>query len=146
MEHGLYRSHSNAVTRRSQWVRNIALIQGTRNACGILVKKRLRKRALGRVRRWQDNVGMDHRETGHEDEMLTDMAHDLVQWQDLLLTALNSSILPSESLIPTSIEITLYLTFRHTLLKMQLKSTCTVSPLTVSNKIFSPCRSPSPSI
>lgn len=32
-----------------------------------------------------------------------------------------------------------------TLLKRQLKSTCTVSPLVESNRMFSPCRSPSPS-
>jgi hypothetical protein len=105
----------------------------------------MEKRALGKVRRREDSVGMDHRETVYEDERWTDLACDHVQRQDLLLTAINRLVIPSEGLILKTKGTILYITLRHTLLKMQLKSTCTVSPLTVSNKIFSPCRSPSPS-
>jgi hypothetical protein len=62
-----------------QWVRNTALVKGTRSACGILVKKHDGKRALGKVRRREDSVGMDHRETVYDDGMWTDLACDHVQ-------------------------------------------------------------------
>jgi hypothetical protein len=62
-----------------------------------LIRKPLENRAFGRVRRWEDNIRMDLRETGYEDEMCTDLVQDQVQWQTLLLALLNFVVLLPES-------------------------------------------------
>jgi hypothetical protein len=54
-------------------------MEGKINACVILVKKPLRKKAFGRVRRCVKNVEKYRKETSCEDEMWTDMAHNIVQ-------------------------------------------------------------------
>lgn len=65
--------------RKLQWTSNRDLMEGKINACVILVKKPLRKKAFGRVRRCVKNVEKYRKETSCEDEMWTDMAHNIVQ-------------------------------------------------------------------
>ena len=56
----------------------------------VLVKKRERKRALGRLRRrWEDNIKMDLQEMGRGDMDWIEMAQDRDRWQALVTAVMN---------------------------------------------------------
>jgi hypothetical protein len=63
---------------------------GKRNAYRILVGKPQGKRPLGRHRRgWEDNIKMDLKEIGCDDQDWIDMAWDRDQWRSLVNTVMN---------------------------------------------------------
>jgi hypothetical protein len=62
----------------------------TRNAYRILVGNPKGKRQLGRlIRRWVDNISMDHREIGRDGMNWIHLAQDRDQWRALVNTVTN---------------------------------------------------------
>jgi len=54
------------------------------NAQRILKRGSFWTRTLWRPRRWKDNIKIDHRETGCEDEERMELAQNCVKWRVLL--------------------------------------------------------------
>jgi hypothetical protein len=56
----------------------------TRNAYMVLLGKPEGKRPLGRLRyKWEDNIGMGHKEVGWRGMDWIDLAQDMNRWWDL---------------------------------------------------------------
>jgi hypothetical protein len=61
-----------------------------RGAYNILVGKPEERRPLGRPRRrWEDNIKMDHRETGFGDVDWIHLAQDMDRWRAVVNTVMN---------------------------------------------------------
>jgi hypothetical protein len=68
---------------------HVARIGAKKNAYSILVGKSEGKRSLGRpIRRWEDNIKMDHRETGWGGMVWIDLAQDMDQRWALVNTVM----------------------------------------------------------
>jgi hypothetical protein len=76
-------------SRRMRWAGHVALMEEVRNAYNILVGKPEGRRPLGRPRcRWEDNIGMNLRETGLGDVDWIYLAQDRDRWRALVNTVM----------------------------------------------------------
>jgi hypothetical protein len=77
-------------SRRTRWAGHVARIGEKWNVYKLLVKKRERKRPLGRSRRrWVDNIRMDLGEVGWGDMDWIGLAKDRNRWRALVNSVLN---------------------------------------------------------
>jgi hypothetical protein len=91
--HGLYSSPSIVrviKARRMRWAEHVARMGEVRGAYNILVGRPEGRRPLGRlIRRWEDNIIMDLRETGFGDVDWIHLDQDRDRWRALVNTVMN---------------------------------------------------------
>ena len=69
-------------SRIMRWAGHVARMREGRGVYRVLVRKRERKRPLGRLRRrWVDNIKMDLQEVGYGGIDWIDLAQDRDRWQ-----------------------------------------------------------------
>ncbi|KAJ4425988.1 hypothetical protein ANN_27614 [Periplaneta americana] len=91
--HALYSSPDiirNIKSRRLRWAGHVARMGKSRNAYRVLVGRPEGKRSLGRPRRrWEDNIKMDLRELGYDDNDWINLAQDRDRWRGYVRATLN---------------------------------------------------------